>query len=127
MYRAELSLSYLPGLRSGVRSAAGCRWLDRAGPDGHRRDQASSARRISLAPVLLKTLVGQRGVAATWCWEAAAVALILVPLALLMPGRIPPARADTAPRRNRRQRAQAGFLVALPEPRMSGGDGLEQH
>ena len=48
---------------------------------------------ISLAPIGLERLISMVGFADTWRWEALAVAVIVIPLALLLPGLAPPAKS----------------------------------
>jgi hypothetical protein len=46
---------------------------------------------ISLAPVGLERLISAVGIEAAWRWEALAVAAVVIPLALILPGRSRPA------------------------------------
>lgn len=47
---------------------------------------------ISLTPILLERLIAAVGIHAAWRWEAAVVAVVVIPLAFAFPRRIPRAR-----------------------------------
>ena len=52
---------------------------------------------ISLAPIGLERLIAAVGIHDAWRWEAAAVAVVIIPLAFALPRRPPRLNADTPP------------------------------